>query len=154
MPILEKVSESFVNEATFYNLTIDKLVTKMAKAIENRYYIGFYYESDDDGVKKGYRFVEPYTLGKGFKGSKDQVKQNAHYLSAYLIFNTRQDRNKNINKYNRKSTSKSKKPIGWRLYRLDRIHSIEVFENRIPEKRKGYNNTDGRFIQKIASLDL
>jgi len=122
------------------------------RAIENRYYVGIYYADSDSKktVKPGFRLIEPYCFGAGYKHFKsgEILYPNRQYLRAHVILTTAKE---NI-KIRRKSVSKSMNPNWWRLFRVDRIQNWFAFRIKFSSYREGYNPNDKIMGSIISSL--
>ena len=137
------------------NVTSDKIV----RAIDNSHYVGIYYdEAGNSEIKSGFRLIEPFCYGTGYVDSQSKVvsHEGDGYLRAYVIFDTEKD---NIAKIKfkkrrgarRKSASRTKKPMGWRLFRLDRIKDWQEFNRTFTPGRRGLYNPNDKNIYKIIS---
>lgn len=159
---LDKIFEDSISllEKIDFQPSEADIVLKLQKAIQQRYYVGFYYSEDGDtpdNVKSGYRFIEAYTLGKGYKSGSNVSHANRFYLRGYLIKSTKKSETKKLNRYNRKSVSLSKEFGGtksYRLFRIDRIKSLEVFKLKLPSARAGYNPNDSMMGEIIETAQF
>jgi hypothetical protein len=150
---------SNISEASGRIKNIDPKPNKqdIIKAIENREYVGIYYEDkDEDGkTQKGFRLIEPYAYGIGFRTEDKITKKDVEYLRAYVIFDTSKDPQlaKQF-KIKFKSISKSKKKPEWRMLRVDRIQNWRPTGKVFSNYRKQYNPDDKKMGKIIKSLPL
>lgn len=127
---------------------------EIIKAIENRHYVGIYYEEPEEGkVKAGFRLIEPYAYGKGYKHGTKVSHDKDEYLRVYVIRDTKTDTEfKGKKKFTRrKSVSKSMRKPFWRLMRVDRIQTWETIPRKILGYRSGYNPNDAMISNIIAA---
>jgi hypothetical protein len=122
------------------------------RAIQNRYYVGIYYAdpANKKSVKPGFRLIEPYCYGSGYRHLKsgEILYPERQYLRAYVILTTAKE-NLTIR---RKSVSKSMNPNWWRLFRVDRIQNWFAFRIKYFHYREGYNPQDKMMGRIITSL--
>lgn len=160
--VLDRIFESYIAEKllpTEHKIPTEK---QIIKAIQNRYYVGIYYEelSEDEDeknkVKKGFRLIEPYAFGYGYKRGNDIYHEDRGYLRAFVIRDTAKDEDikdkKNFTR--RKSISKSKHVPYWRLFRLDRIGDWQLIPRKFSKHRELYNPQDKKIGDLISSIDL
>jgi len=149
---LESLYENFVKEARegAYKSTVTD--EQVIKAIKDRFYIGIYYEDKSDEVLTGYRLIEPYVLGKGYRTTDNKILYpNRKYLRAFVIRDTLADKDIGWKLSRRKSVSKSKTVPYWRMFRLDRIKQFVVFPKKITKFRKLYNPDDKQMGTILAA---
>ncbi len=150
---IESEYERFINEANEsdkYNPTIDKI----KKAIKNRKYVGIYYEGEGN-VEPGFRLLECYVLGQGYVLPSGKVThENDYYLRAFVIMESKKDKNKHIRKLHRTSVSKSMRVPAWRLFCFQKIKSLETLRFTITEARADYNPKDSMIDKIIQSAAL
>lgn len=129
---------------------------EIIRAIEQKRYVGFYYEEEDEEgvVKPGFRVVEPYVYGKGYVWNGRVIHPDREYLRGYVVMSTKSDRNDQLKKINRKSVSKSNRRPRWRLFRVDRIQSWQIFRFKVPKARNQYNPDDQMIGDIIASAQF
>lgn len=128
----------------------------ITKAINKRRYVGIYYSDPTDSALSGFRMIEPYVLGAGFKKRNGEViNANEKYLRAYVVIDTSKDeltKDKFKKKGSkRKSVSKSGKALGWRLFRVDKIKTWQDLERKFSTNRPLYNPSDKMMGSIIAS---
>jgi len=129
-------------------------MSDLVKAVNDHLYVGFYYEEEEgDEVLPGFRLVEPYVVGKGYvaPGSGQLIHPDRVYLRAFIIKSTQTDRNNRLSSINRKSVSKSNRRPYFRLFRLDRMKSFQVFRKRVPKKPRYRYNPDDKMIHEILA---
>lgn len=149
--------EQYVAEANGRNPVIEPnpRLSDITRAIKQRKYVGFYYneEGDDDNeiVKPGFRLIEPYVFGYGYSHGGEIHHATRGYLRGYLIMSSQKDRNSNLHKIKRKSISKSNRKPLWRMFRIDRIHTWQMFNWKVPKPRNGYNPNDRMIADIIVS---
>ncbi len=145
--ILEKVE---------FDVSEPDVLDKVKSAISNRYYLGFYYEEEEGSeVKSGFRLIEPYTLGNGYRQGSKISHTDRNYLRGYLIKSSKETVNKKLAKMNRKSVSKTgfaKGKSRWRMFLTNRIKNIEVFKLKIRSPRDGYNPNDSMMGTIIETM--
>lgn len=133
--------------------------SEIKKAIRERNYVGIYYEEpdpDQDGkVLAGFRLIEPYVYGKGYKYGSTITHDKREYLRCFVIRDTKSDSQfkdkKNITR--RKSVSKSKRVPYWRLMRVDRIQTWQNIKRKVLGYRDGYNPNDESIANILAAAD-
>ncbi len=153
--VLESINSDSMDEA--FELFINEVgpkshepsVHKMTKIIKKRRYAGIYYEGEDN-VLPGFRLIEPYCFGKGYKIGRKIINKDQFYLRAYVIKESKKDTNKQLHKINRKSVSKSQKVPYWRLFRWDKVKLLEELRFVIPRAQEGYS-PDDKMIGKIIT---
>lgn len=133
-----------------YESKLDQLSVrrKIINAIKNRYYLAIYYV-DDDG-NKGFRLVEPYVIGKGYKskGVVSEKSVNNYYMRCYIIRSAKTDKSVRFDR--KPSYSFSKDIPYWRLFRVDRIQSIVIIKKKIRWYRELYTGgTDSNIASRI-----
>jgi len=154
---ISEMYESWVNEASREGALKTKPTDEqISKAITDRYYVGIYYKGSDDPsgeeVLKGFRLIEPYVLGQGYKMNGRVYHNNRKYLRAFVIKDTLKDKEIKWTVSRRKSVSKTQKVPYWRMFRVDRIEQFMVFPKKITKFREKYNEKDkcmGRIITSI-----
>lgn len=148
---LQEAFQTFVNEAgpRDYKPTTDKV----KKAIKGRKYVGIYYEEEgNDKVLSGFRLIEPYVFGRGYKSADGVVThKNEYYLRAFVIKESKKAENKQLHKINRKSVSKSRRVPYWRLFKFDRITIFEELRFVVPKAQELFN-PDDQMIGKILQV--
>ena len=129
---------------------------QIRKAVRERQYIGVYYSEPGDTnlVKSGFRLIEPYVYGRGFKHPKtgNISHYNRQYIRAFVIRDSQRDvgtRDKK-NFVRRKSVSKTKRVPYWRLMRVDRIQNWEIIGRKFSKFRPLYN-PDDQMIRRIIT---
>lgn len=102
-----------------------ELAIREKKAIRIRY-------KDGPAVRAGHRVIEPHAFGMATSGNE--------VVRAWL--------DEGVSK----SADEGKSPMpGWRLFRLDRIKSVEVLEQKF-KTRPGYNSKDSRIVEFDAKI--
>jgi len=129
----------------------------IAKAIHKREYIYIYYEGDNT-IKKGYRTIRPFVLGKRIKkngGNLNKVVRAWQDKGTSDSFNWPNRRENH--EYHTDTDGKTK--VGWRLFRLDKITSVYPTGRRfIDENGKVmipplYHQADKDLVDISASID-
>jgi hypothetical protein len=132
--------------------------SEIIKAIENRAYVGIYYKDDEDeDVLDGYRLIEPYCFGKGWRdrNTGKVTHPNELYLRAYVIMDTNRDEfTKGKFPSRRKSVSKSKRVPYYRMFKAERIDSWMVMNRTFPGYRALYNPNDSNMGKIIAAVEI
>lgn len=134
--------------------------SEIKKAIWERNYVGVYYEEpdpDQDGrVLAGFRLIEPYVYGKGYKYGSKVTHEKREYIRVFVVRDTKSDSQfkgkKNFTR--RKSVSKSQRVPYWRLLRVDRIQTWQNMKRKILGYRDGYNPDDNAISNILASADI
>lgn len=154
--ILDKIFTPFVNEAKsqFSTAKGKPSAEDIKRAINERFYVGIYYEEPNDKnlVKSGFRLIEPYVYGRGFVAPK--IGNISHfqrqYIRAYVIKDTASDAafidKKKFTR--RKSVSKTNRVPYWRLLRVDRISNWMLIPRKFSRYRHLYN-PDDKMINRI-----
>jgi hypothetical protein len=121
------------NEFIFESLQSN--TTKLESAIDNKFVCIIDYRGLDKGsIENGIRYIEPYVLGTNRLGNT--------VLRAWMI--------KGVSKTGKVDPSLVP---GWRLYRVDRIFSLQQTLTAIKLPQKGYNIArDGKMSEIIASI--
>lgn len=152
---LESIYEGFISSIVGRNPTIEPKPrqTDIIRAINKKKYVGFYYDdvSEDGDVKPGFRLVEPYVFGHGFKNGSEISHPTRGYLRGFVVKSSKVDRNENLGVINRKSISKSERRPYWRLFRFDRIQTFQMLSLTIPAARYRYNPDDKMIGNIVAS---
>lgn len=150
--------DAMVSEARGRNRVIDPLpsIEEIKRAINNRHYVGFFYNEEEDEdeeiVKSGFRLVEPYVIGKGYKWRGKVYHPDRTYLRAWVVKSSKTDRNKKLGKkVKRRSVSKTNRTPYWRLFRIDRVHSWQEIKLKNPKRRNLYNPDDKMMGEILAS---
>lgn len=109
-----------------------KLIEQLKEAINNKWCINFYYESQSFC---GYRRVEPYLLG--------ELKNHEVALRGFFV-------------PTREQVAEHGLASGWKLYAIDKIDVLrfEVLEEGYRYTRYGYNASDRDFSDIYASTKL
>lgn len=154
---ISEIYESWVSEASREGaLKTNPTDEQISKAITNRYYVGIYYRDPDDpngdDVLKGFRLIEPYVLGEGYRMDGKIYHNNRKYLRAFVIKDTLKDRDIKWTVSRRKSVSKTQKVPYWRMFRVDRIEQFMVFPKKIIKFREKYNEKDKCMGKIITSI--
>lgn len=141
---------------SFYTNTRENpYVAEVKHAINERFYVGIYYEEESDEVLNGFRLIEPYAYGLGYvhPQTKETLYPNRQYLRAYVIMDTEKD-DAAKKKFHTKRTSVSltDRAPWFRLFRTDRITSWFVFPKRFSRYRDFYNPDDKMMRRVLASL--
>ena len=139
---------------------------EIARAVNERRYVGMYYEEklDQEKVLKGFRLIEPICFGLGNRMKRKNKKTNKYeyitnnadrkYLRAFVIRDTALDLDtKKQFKTRRKSVSKTKKIPYFRMFRVDRIQSWFAFDFVFSKYRTLYNPKDECMVKIIAALN-
>ena len=148
--------KEFLNEARgrIININPRPAPSEVSAAIRNRNLVGIYYkdmmDDESDEVMQGFRLIEPYCFGYGYKSRGGVVHRDRAYLRAYVIMDTKKDDRKYTIK--RKSKSKSRRKPYWRLFRLDRIETWHNTRKRFHKPREDYNPYDKGIHDIITSL--
>lgn len=155
---LDNIFENFIQEARGRLATVEDKprVSEIKNAIEDRHYVGIYYEEpdpDQEGkVLAGFRLIEPYVYGKGYKYNSKVSNKDRQYLRAYVIRDSKVDpQTKKLKNFTRrKSVSKSERKPYWRLFRIDRIQTWQTIPRKIRAYREDYNPND-KMISRIIT---
>jgi hypothetical protein len=130
----------------------------ITKAISEMKYISLYYD-DKDSDEEGFRLVEPFVLGKGFKykGKPSEGLEDVYYLRAYVVRESDKDVfvDQKIKKIGIKSIGSKISDKGnsdWRLFRIDKIAKIQILDINFEFERPFYNPNDKSFIEIITSV--
>lgn len=135
----------------------------IVRAIQNRMYVGIYYSDPTNDVLPGFRMIEPYAFGSGYRKKDGEVINNdKQYLRAYIILDTSKDpttkkrfgKDRDKRWLKRKSKTKSGKILGWRLFRVDRIKTWQNLERKFKGNRALYNPNDKTMGTVIASVSV
>lgn len=121
---------------------------KIITAIKNRWYLAVYYE-DDEG-HKGFRLIEPYVIGKGFRmrGVVSENHKNDYYLRCYVIKDAKLDKSVFFNR--NPSYSYSEEVPFWRIFRVDRILNIVIIKKKVRWYRSEYTGgSDANIVQRL-----
>lgn len=159
---IDKLFEDFINEVRGQPkiLKVGATAKEITNAIEDRTYIGIYYnDPNDKEVLPGFRLIEPYCYGKGYVlkrgGKKKVVYPNREYIRAFVIRDSQYDSQFKLKKTpfsRRKSASKTKKVPYWRLFRVDRIETWTTMKRKFFTYRELYNPQDKQIAKHIAYL--
>lgn len=101
------------------------------QAIKEKKVIRIRYK-DGPAVRAGHRVIEPHAFGMATSGNE--------VVRAWL--------DEGVSKS--ADEGKSPKP-GWRLFRLDRIKSVEILDEKF-KTRPGYNSKDSRIVEFNARI--
>lgn len=126
---------------------------KIITAIKNRWYLAVYYE-DDEG-HKGFRLIEPYVIGRGFRmrGVVSENHKKDYYVRCYVIKDAKLD--KSVFFKRNPSYSYSEETPYWRIFRMDRILSIVVIKKKIRWYRSQYTGgTDSNIVQRLEWANI
>ena len=159
--LLENEFDDYVFEARGRNPVIDPTPTEkeIIRAIQRRKYVGFYYDepTDLEGVlvKPGFRLVEPYVFGRGYKHVDGTVThEDREYLRGFIIKSSKTDRNDQLKKITRRSVSLTQRRPYWRFFRVDRIHSWQEFRFTIRRARYKYRPNDKMIGNIVISMQF
>jgi len=152
---IDELFESWVNEVASRRAPLSAPDDKaIIKAINNRFYVGIYYQEEDDEseeiVKKGFRLIEPYVYGKGYRTKSNVIHPDRGYIRAFVIKDTSIDKEIDWTYSRRKSVSKSKRVPYWRLFRVDRMKQFTIFPKKVLAYRNLYNEKDKQMGKIIA----
>lgn len=125
--------ESFFNRPLneHRGLGRDTIAAMLEDAIKEKKVVLIRYK-DGPIVLPGHRTIEPHAFGTATSGNK--------VIRAWL--------REGVSKTG--DSGKSPMP-GWRLFRLDRIKSIEILDEKF-KTRVGYNSKDSRIVEFNAKL--
>ncbi len=141
------------------NIESKPRIDEIKKAIKERYYVGIYYEEpdpdQDERILAGFRLIEPYVYGRGYKYGDKISNSNRQYIRGYVIRDTKtESETKNRKNFvNRKSVSRSKRKPYWRLFRVDRIQIWQTIPRKVLGFRKGYNPNDQMIARVIIAVN-
>lgn len=142
---------SFINEAVFSDTVTQE---DIIKAINTRQYLGIYYEPEDGD--SGFRLIEPYCLGKGYKVGGKISNPDKLYLRAFVIRDTAKDDKLSGFKFKdsrKKSKSATKKDPYWRTFLVDKISSVVQTGRTFSYYREGYKPNDSHFVEILGALE-
>lgn len=154
--VIEKdIDETFLKAIPLMESSKDVsfIKSKISMAIRNRWYLAVYYE-DDDG-NKGFRLIEPYVVGRGYKvhGVVSESHKNDYYLRCFVVKDAKQD--KSVAFSRSKSYSFSREEPYWRVFRLDRIQSITVIKRKIRWYRPQYTGgSDANIVERMEWANI
>ena len=112
------------NEFVMLREDFNNNMTIIKNSIQNKFVCTIYYKGEQKGlVDDGYRVIEPYALGVNHLGNT--------VLRAWLLKGK-----------SRRGRIDPKQVPGWRLFRVDRIHTISTSLQSFSVPRKGYNSQD------------
>ena len=147
------IKEELINEALHEN----EVFVIIHKAIRKMQYISMYY-NDSDG-EEGFRLVEPFVIGKGFrrKGIVSKDLKDVYYLRGYVVRESDKDvfvdqKIKNIGIKSIGSKISSSSSTDWRLFRLDKISKVEILDINFEFERPFYNPNDKSFVEIINAV--
>jgi predicted DNA-binding transcriptional regulator YafY len=125
--------DSFYNRPLLENRgqNLRSIRSLIDQAIREKKVITIKYK-DGPIVLAGHRTIEPHAFGEATSGNE--------VVRAWLV--------DGISKTGR--SGKSPEP-GWRLFRLDRIKSVELTEEEF-KTRSGYNSSDSRIVEFVAKI--
>lgn len=148
------IDDEFVEIMSLYEAgkSFTEVLDTIVSAIKNRWYLAVFYE-DEDG-RHGFRLVEPYVVGKGyrFRGVISKDHKDDYYLRCYIIKDAKKDPSVGFDR--KKSYSYSREEPYWRTLRLDRIISIYQIKRKIRWYRKEYTGgTDKNIVERLQWVD-
>jgi predicted DNA-binding transcriptional regulator YafY len=107
---------------------------KLEDAVANKFVCKIDYRGEKPGdILDGIRIIEPVAVGVDTSGS--------HLLRAWLI--------RGVSKTGR---ANPRLVPGWRLFRLDRIRSIQPTLEKFKRPHKGYNSDDSMMSEVLFSV--
>jgi predicted DNA-binding transcriptional regulator YafY len=153
--IEEEVDKKFMDLIPLFESTkdISTIKSKIISAIKNRWYLAVYYE-DDEG-NKGFRLIEPYVVGRGYKvsGVVSKEHKDDYYLRCYIIKDAKVDPSVMFNR--NKSYSFSEEEPYWRIFRLDRILNLTVIKRKIRYYRREYTGgSDENIVERMEWANI
>lgn len=144
--MLNEVKQFFDNVNHFRQLLKEGVDENTVVDAINKHKIVYIYYAGDNTLKKGYRTIRGYTLGKTTKEGGDYLLLRAWQEAGAS------DSNK---KY---SDPKGRTKHGWRLFRVDKITSFlptgkyfSTDESKMPE---GYNPNDSQMRDIVAAVQI
>lgn len=115
---------------------VDQAIDKLEDIVANKIACSIDYRGEDpNDPLRGIRFIEPYTVGVSENGKM--------YLRAWLI--------KGVSKTGRKDP---RLVPGWRLFRVDRIKSINPTLQKFTVAKKGYSDQDPMMSEILFSASF
>lgn len=150
---IDRIFENYIKEALIED--VEPTEDSITSVVMGRKYCGIYYEDESNGILAGFRLIEPYCFGYGYKHQGKVVNPEKGYVRAFVIKDTNSDEyaGKTFgHKSRRKSVSKSKKVPYWRMFRMDRIRNFKIFDLKFSGYRKLYNPGDQQMGKIVASL--
>lgn len=155
---LLRVFKTFIESDSIFENSVEDYVSKLISAINKRYYVGLFYESDKKG-EEGFRLCEPLVLGKGFVSPKtgELSHPDDYYLRAFIIKDTEADavaksKFKKSKGSRRRSYSFSNSKPHWRLFAIRSIKRLDVFRKKFTKLRPYYNPNDSMMNEILASV--
>jgi predicted DNA-binding transcriptional regulator YafY len=153
--IEEEIDKKFMDLIPLFESTkdISTIKSKIISAIKNRWYLAVYYE-DDEG-NKGFRLIEPYVVGRGYKvsGVVSKEHKDDYYLRCYIIKDAKVDPSVMFNR--NKSYSFSEEEPYWRIFRLDRILNLTVIKRKIRYYRREYTGgSDENIVERMEWANI
>ena len=129
------------------------------EAIDDRVSVIIYYEGDEK-IKPGYRLINPFVLGQGFKMKDKIYNTDKYYLRSFVLKDLSSvDAIKIIRKKNivsnlpSQSVSKTKKDPYWRLFRVDKItYWFPVYGMPEFKIKPLYNPNDKNLVNIIKNV--
>lgn len=128
---------------------------RISAAIRNRWYLAVYYIDDDDDTKVGFRLIEPYVVGRGYRvrGVVSENHKNDYYLRCFVIKDAKED--KSVVFKRNKSYSYSREEPYWRVFRLDRILNLVIIKRKIRWYRPMYTGgSDANIVERMEWANI